>query len=307
MTSREDPDLSIEARHLLWAARETGVLEALMRSAGTPAEVADETGVTERAARISAEAMADLGFLSRVDGEYEPTNRALGFLATRDVRSVGSVPHALDLLSCYRDLPETMRSGRLPDRPDDWTANDLGAHDDTDEATVRAAVTAAVRATEDVDTALDLCGGSGVYARELAARGLDVTLLDGADVIERVTPMLAPTDVTCETGSLGDVDDEWDLIFAADFLWSLSCSEAEMLLRAAADALAPGGTLVLVEPLRARSDAAVSTAVRALATGHGDCYAEADIRGWCVDAGLHAVDVAGVPGTPFSAVAASRE
>ena len=63
-----------EERLLLWAAREAGVLDALLTEAGSSKEVADATGITERAAEITIEALAEYGYFERVGGSYEPTN-----------------------------------------------------------------------------------------------------------------------------------------------------------------------------------------------------------------------------------------
>ena len=100
---------------LLRAARETGVLDALVSAADTPTEVADQAGVTERAAAATVGALVDLGFLEWVGGGVEPTNRMLGFVTKTDVRSIGSLPRELDVADALVDLPGTMRSGERPE------------------------------------------------------------------------------------------------------------------------------------------------------------------------------------------------
>ncbi|MFC7081499.1 hypothetical protein [Halorussus caseinilyticus] len=162
-----------------------GVLEAVTTDAETPAEVADETGVTERAARIVLEAMAELGYLEAVGGRaadgddrtdirYEITNRALGFVAKADVRSVGPVPHALDCVDRWIRLPETMKSGEPPApeaTSEDWTTNFVGAMATVDDAAVRASVTAAVHRNPDAERVLDAGGGPGSSRRSSSGGG----------------------------------------------------------------------------------------------------------------------------------------
>lgn len=198
-------------RRLLWAAREAGVLDAVLGEAGTPPAVAAAAGVTEKAAAVTIEVLADAGFLARVGDEYEPTNRALGLFAKRDLRSIGRLPHAVDVEGCWARLPETMATGEAPPRPADWLRNRLGADAATDESVVRARVTAAVRALHGPDGAgardgttgadgqprvLDVAGGSGVHAREFVARGFDARLQDAPAAIEAVEPLLAGTAVS---------------------------------------------------------------------------------------------------------------
>lgn len=300
-------DLPRETLFLLWAARETGVLDALAASAGTPAAVAEGTGVTPEAAETVVSALVDSGYLRRVGDEYEFTNRALGFLAKRDLRSIGPLPGALDDLDALVRLPETMRTGEPPERPPDRTRNRLGADLAADEAAVRARVTAAVREHPAATDALVLAGGSGVHAREFAARGLDVTLLDGPDVIAAVEPLLAPTDVSLVAGSLADVAERFDLVFGLGLCTELEAAEAEPTVAALADRLRPDGRLVLVETLADGSRAAVAAEARALAFGTGSgTHADADYREWFAAAGLTDVRVAPVPGTDRTTVTGRR-
>lgn len=306
MPTRERGGVGTESRLALWAARETGVLDALVERAGTPEEVVAETEVTPEAASVMVGVLADLGFLTEVDGEYEPTTRALGLLAKRDVRSVGSVPHALDEVGELVDLPTTMVTGVPPERGDDWTANALGAHAATDEALVRAAVTAAVRAAPAAERVVDLCGGSGVYAAEFAAHDRAVTLVDSPEVVDRVRPLYERTDVAVHAGSPASLGGSFDLAFAADAATAMDPVEAVALVAAAADALDDAGTLVLVETLADGSEAATAADIRGLASGHGGAHEAADYREWLSDAGFADVDVERVPGTPLYAVVGHR-
>ncbi|MFB6154450.1 MAG: class I SAM-dependent methyltransferase [Haloferacaceae archaeon] len=334
MPTRDRLDTDTDGLFLLWAARRTGVLDALTRHAGTAAEVADATDVSERAARIAVRTLADLGFLERVDGgesartdrsdgtergdaEYEITNRALGFLAKRDVRSIGRLPHALDELESLTALPETMVRGTPPAPSDDHLRNRLGAHYATDESVVRACVTAAVHERPDAGLVFDVAGGAGVYAVEFARRGYETTLVDDPAAIDVVEPLLSKRNVSLAAGAPddlpaggGDASESGgtspDLVFAGDLTHRLSPAENRAFLGAAHDALAPDGALVLTDAVRGRSEAATRVAVTALASGDGDAYDEATYRDWLADAGFRDVRVSDVPGTDRQAVAGHR-
>ncbi|SEP20309.1 Methyltransferase domain-containing protein [Halogranum amylolyticum] len=318
MPTQDRERLPTEQLLLLWAARRSGALDALLESAGTPADVAETADVTLHAARVTVGALEAMGFLERVGTEYEITNRALGFLAKRDVRSIGRLPHALDLLDLSTELPETMATGSSPERPPNWTRNRLGAHAATDEADVRACVTAAVREYPGTPPArvLDVAGGSGVYAREFVARGFDVTLVDDRETVDVVSPLLAPTSVDLVATDLPSLAalgsdgasspvEQVDLVFGVDVLRRFAARENESLVAETADVLAPGGTLVLADVFDGqRADAAetVRIAVEALATGDGGLYDERTVRAWFEDAGLVDVAVRSVPGTDRRAV-----
>jgi SAM-dependent methyltransferase len=310
MPTRDGSSLDAEELFVLWAARRSGVLEALLDAAGTPEAVAREAAVTERAARVVVESLADLGYLRRVGDEYEITNRALGFLAKRDVRSVGRLPHAVDQFDYWTALPETMRTGEAPDPPEEWTRNRLGAHAATDEARVRARVTAAVREAPTTERVLDVCGASGAYATEFAARGFETTLVDEPAAVDAAAPMLAHRDVRTVAADVPDAADfgtgGFDLAFAVDATSRFDPEENRTLLSAAFDALEPGGTLVLVDVLCDGSRAAVGARVRALGVGRGDAYSEKTYRSWLDAAGFVDATVRSVPGDDRSAVVARR-
>ena len=308
MPTAGDADLDAPALALLWAARETGLLAALLREPGGASEAAGSAGVTDRSARIVVDALVELGFLQRVDGAVEPTNRALGLLTTRDLRSIGSVPAALDRVGAYAALPETMQSGAPPTSHDDHVRHRLGAAESLDDATVEATVDAALAANPDAQRALTVADAPGRHARALAERGVDVTLLDGPAEVDAAAPLLESTDVTLTTDSLAEVAAEsFDLVMVVDGAWRQSSAENRWTVDAAADAIAPDGAVVLVEPLRDRSTAAVEVATRALAAGTGRPYTEAEIREWFDDAGLVGVETSDVPGTPYQAVTGRRE
>ncbi|WP_128477351.1 class I SAM-dependent methyltransferase [Halorussus pelagicus] len=328
---------------LLWAARETGVLEAVTTDAETPAAVADATGVTERAARIVIEAMAELGYLEAVgdagsvadgpdavgdagsvaDGpdasdddrnhvRYEITNRALGFVAKADVRSIGSVPHALDCVDRWIRLPETMETGE-PSAPEtaseDWTPNFVGAMANVDDAAVRASVTAAVHRNPDAERVLDAGGGPGVFAKEFVRRGFDVTLIDRPEVIDIDRRFLEHEPIELVAGDVTEdlPDDEFDLVFCSRVAHGLSPDENRQFLANAYDALEPDGAVVLTDRVRGRADDAALFGAHMLAqTAAGDTYTEDQFRAWLRDAGFEDVEVRDVPGLDRQVIAGRR-
>jgi len=309
MPTRDRTGLDTETLLLLRAARRTGVIDALTESAGTAAAVAAATDLEEATARVVVRTLADLGFLERVGDEYEITNRALGFLAKRDLRSIGRLPHALDDLEYLAALPETMATGDPPAVDGDALRNRLGAHAATDDAVVRACVTAAVHARPDADAVADVAGRSGVYAREFARRGYDVTLVEEPDVLDAVEPSLAHEDVALAAGTpsgLPAAVDGVDLAFAADLTHRLTAEENRAFVAAVGDALSPAGVLVLTDAIRGRSTAAPRVAATELARGRGDAHDEASYRAWLADAGFESVRVREVPGTDLQAVVGRR-
>lgn len=300
---------------LLRAARETGVLDAVTTEAETAPAVAEAAGVTERSARIALDAMVELGYLEVVgrddEGEprYEITNRALGFVAKRDVRSIGPVPHTLDCVERWIRLPETMESGEVPDLPlADWTTNFAGAMASVDDAAVRAGVTAAVHRTPDAERVLDVGGGPGRFAKEFVRRGFDVTLLDRPKVVDIDRRFLEHEPIELVAGdATDDLPEGFDLVFCSRVAHGLGPDENRRLLANAYDALDPGGAVVLLDRVRGRADDAALFGAHMLAqTERGDTYTEAQFTEWLREAGFEGVEVRDVPGIDQQVIAGRR-
>ena len=285
-------DASTRELLLLAFARRHGVLDALTTDAGTPEAVADATDTDPAVAEAVTTALAARGFLERVGEEYEPMNRLLGFLTKTDVRSIGSLPATLDAIDAWTDHdtdPERARANRLGEQ---WAR---------DEQTVRAAVTAAVRAAPDAERVVCLRDGPGRHAREFAARGYDATILESTARGDRVAPLLAPTEVRLETGGCDTVP-QTDLVFAAELLARSDDERARRWLAAAGEA-AP--TVVCIEPVRDRSADGALLDVEHRLRDDGRVRPESALRSLFADADL-ACAPADIPGTEAVALVGRR-
>ncbi|USZ71358.1 methyltransferase domain-containing protein [Natronosalvus halobius] len=299
---------SLELCLLLRAARETGALEALMTTAETPTDLASETGLTERAAETLVAVLEAEGFLEAVDGAHEPTNRSLGFLTKTDARSIGSLPATLDRLDRGLETDWLLTDDR-PTATDTQRRNRLGREAAADEARTRALVTAAIRVAPETQRVLEVGGAPGTRAVEFARRGVDATLYDESESVADSEAILVrePVDVLegPVPGGLSEALEEvdgFDLIVAVDQLSRLDPAANETLVDAAADALEPGGWLVVAERLEgpAATQAAVETV---LETTAGRIYPTDRYREWFERAGLGRWTVESVPGTAYAVLA----
>ena len=248
MPTRDVGDGDYRERLLCHAARRTGVLDALATTTGTAEGVADEADIDPHAADLLVEALADRGFLEPVGGEYQPTNRMLGFLTKTDVRSIGRLPYELDRLDAWLAFPETAR-GESPPRSADWTCNELGARAARPEAWVRAAVTAALREASAADTVTVVGDAPGPHAVEFATRGLDVTLVDTPERLDASRAGLEHEAVDLHAGDPTDPNDPLpaaDLVAGVGVLHRLDPEGVDATLRKAREA-AP--VCAFVEPV----------------------------------------------------------
>jgi SAM-dependent methyltransferase len=293
---------------LLRACRDTGVIAALLDAPKPPETVAEETGITERAARTTLATLADLGYASESGGEYRATERLQGFDPETPVTERGMLPHRLDILENYLDLPELMRTGEYPEPDAEDLENYVAGMATIDERVVRGAVTAAEHAHPRPERVLDVGGGIGLFAREFARRGASVTLLDNPAVIDLAEPRLEGTGIELRGGdAVASLPEGFDLAFCGRLTVSMSHEENEQLFANLFDALEPGGTVACMEYVRDRSDVGPLFGFHMLTMSPtGNTYTADQYRTWLTDAGFENVSIDPVVGTDFQLVTGHR-
>jgi hypothetical protein len=294
-----DERAAVEWRELalLWAARRCGALDALATTAGTPEGVADESDIDPAGAERLVAALEAEGFLTHVDGEYEPTNRLLGFLTKTDLRSIGRLPAELDAFDRWVALPETL-AGADPPEPADALRNELGRERAADAARVRSEVTTTVHAAPDGDRVVVVGDGGGSRAVEFAERGWSATLYDTPERIEAVKPLLARESVDLQAGDPTDAAlPPCDLVVGIGVLQRYDAEDAREIVAAATKA-AP--VAVFVDAFQGVTDAAALEDIDRLASGRGAAHDAAAVRSWLAD-GYGEVHIEAVPSSPYSA------
>jgi SAM-dependent methyltransferase len=136
-----------------------------------------------------------------------------------------------------------------------------------------------------------------------------VTLVESPEALDVAGPSLAGRDVeTVATGRVTAVPtDDVDLATLVGVLQRHSPGTNRATLESVRGALAPGGVVVVLEPLRDRSTAGRRVAVERLAVGRGDAYAAEQVEGWLREAGFADPETRDVPGTAVQAVVGRRE
>ena len=159
----------------------------------------------------------------------------------------------------------------------------------------------------DVRHLMDVGGGSGVFAAEVAARyrGLDVSVLDLPEVIPDARQRLAlqglESRITCRSGSFreGPLPDGADAISLSRVLYDHDDATVADLLAKVHAALPPGGRLIVSEPMSGgvRPDAAcdVYFAFYTMAMGTGRTRSAKTIGDICRAAGFERVQIPRAP------------
>jgi SAM-dependent methyltransferase len=143
--------------------------------------------------------------------------------------------------------------------------------------------------------ALDLGGGPGQYALELARRGLDVTLQDQAPAVQWVEQRgeLAAAGVARFTGDFFETfpDRPFDLVFCSGVVYTYGPDDVVELYRRARVAIAPGGALAVHTFVRGDVPLAPIFAVQMLGSRRGgDTHSLDEHREWLRHAGYSRVE-----------------
>jgi SAM-dependent methyltransferase len=308
------------------AAQRAGLLTALLEAPRTPEEFAAALGLDPAATRLVLNVLTHCGAAVHDAGRYD----ASAALRDRARNAPGGVGLHLALLD---HIPELLAEGK-PLLAMDGTLEERGRH----YAQVAAglgrwypAAAAELAAALDAEPyrsrwrtgeVLDLGAGSGVWSLAIARRRPDahVTAVDLPPVIEglraNAEDLGLGSRVTPVGGSYfgeGLPVGSCDVAIVANVLHLETPSDAERLVRRAAAAVRPGGTVVVVDILgsgRYETDAtrAMYALFLAARTAHGRMYDRAEAEGWLAAAGLTDTRPVELPSAPphFTCLAALR-
>lgn len=245
------------AKHL-FAASELGLFEALADSPATLGALADRTGLTRRAARISADAMVALGLLAR-DGEtYRNADAAEAFLAGRAGADLRPFLRFWDRISypAWADLAHAL--GRGPRQEIFAMDDELQEVASAGIEAVLAGPAAALATVYDFaphHRLLDVGGGTGSWSIAVARSHphLDATVIDlpvvAAIAAERVAAAgLAPqVDVIARDVKQSRIPGGYDAFLVANLVHYWSPEDNQRLLRRVRAAAEPGACLLLAD------------------------------------------------------------
>ena len=309
------------AKHL-FAASELGLFEALAESPATLDALAARTGLTRRAARISADAMVALGLLERTGDEYRNGGVASCFLAGESPSDLRPLLRFWDQISypTWANLAQALARG---------PAREVFELDDDQQRIVSAGIEAvlagpAAALAEAVDFAphtrlLDVGGGTGSWSIAVTERHphLRATVVDlpavvsiangrirAAGLAERIDALAV--DVMAEPLPPGH-----DVFLVANLVHYWSPEGNLALLRKIRAAAPIGGRLLLAdfwtdpthtEPVHA----ALMAGEFAVHVRDGDVYSVHEVRDWLPQAGWEFVAHVPLAGPQSLVVAEAR-
>ena len=304
----------MSAKHL-FAANELGLFEALGDSPATLEALAARTGLTPRAARISADAMVALGLLERDGDTYRNSEAAAAYLTGATPADLRPFLRFWDRLSypTWTGLADALASG--PSREMTEMAElseELQRIASEGIDAVLSGPSRALAASVDFSShqrLVDVGGGTGSWTIAIAERHphLQATVLDLPSVVpfarQRIERAALSSRITAEAADVmvGDLAEEYDVFLVANLVHYWTPEDNRALLSRLRRAASPGARLLLAdfwtnpthtEPVHA----ALMAGEFAVHVRDGDVYSVDEIRSWLPETGWRFVDHAPLAG-----------
>ena len=213
----------------------------------------------------------------------------------------GYLPHTLNKLSAWLELPQIIKREKTGRRKPDNISTFMNAMASTPETDVHEIVSRCLDKKKDAKTVLDLGGGPGKYSKVFVNRGLKAVLLATPEAIDYVSSEFGLADIRNLTLKKADfTEDEFvnkfeemfDIVFMGNITHIYSEDANRSLLMRIGRLLNKGGMVAIEDFVRARSPYAEMFAVNMLAnTEGGGTWTEEQYRKWLKDAGFSNIEV----------------
>lgn len=284
---------------ILLTAFELDLFSALDHTTRTSAEVAQRLDTDPRATDRLMNALAAMGFLTKTGEVFANTEASRKWLVKDSPDYLSALFHSANLYDRWSDLTAAVyRGSRLRDRPRDGDQLRHFIEAMHNRGQRSAAKVVAAMELSGVRRALDVGGGSGIYAMALCQRApeLTATVFDLPEVVALTAEYVAAAGLSRRIDTRAgdfltdDLGQGYDLVFISAIVHMLSPEENRQLLTKAVAALNPGGQVAVqdfvMDPSRTRPLFGAVFALNMLVnTRGGDVYTEAEIVDWLRQAG----------------------
>lgn len=314
------------------AAVRLGVFDALDQGPLSAAELANRLGTDERGTAALLEALTSLGYVRRRGDRYANAPTASRWLTKERAPDFVEATQFLEMAAfdLWADLEQAVRTGRSVRPIYDWLEDDPQRSAAFQVWTRWIAATAAPEIVRRVplpaaaQRLIDVGGGHGRYAAEYcrAYAGLSAVVFDLPTALRSAEDLLGEPDlagrISLQPGDfLGDdLGHGFDVALLINIIHGLSEEENRRLIGRVAQALSPGGMIVIAEQFAGRAPGPAVHAIQRLldlnyhlAMG-GRTYRYSDTSGWLTDAGFarpRRINLRSTPGTSLAVAARHGE
>jgi SAM-dependent methyltransferase len=289
---------------IILTAHELNIFTILKEGPLTSQVVAKAAGANERATDRLMNALVPIGLLKKSGSQFSNSDFSTRFMIKGQPTYMGGTTHLVHLWKSWSTLTEAVKAGTsvavkqpIGERDESWLESFIAAMHSR--GIQQAKEIAAVLDLSETRQVLDIGGGSGAFTFEFirenpAIRG---TIFDLPNVIPITQHYISREGFNGSVTTLaGDylkdkLGYDYDLVFVSAVLHINSPEENRMLVNKCAEALNPGGQLVILDHImtedRTGPAAGAFFALNMLVgTEKGDTYTEKEIKTWMQAAGF---------------------
>ncbi len=311
------------AARTLMAGVRLGLYAALTEGPATAEALAERLQLSPEGTRTLLEALISCEAVKRKRGRYELDDRARRWLDPRSPQYMGAfLEFNYSQWDWWSQLEQVVRTGQAVDihdfAPEDprWRDYIHAMHQLARLAAPE--VAGAISLPRGARHVLDLGGAHGWFAAELCQRhrGLKATVLDLEGSVRIGREIIAAAGlshvVNHREGNVltADLEGPYDGVLVFQVMHHLSPAQNVALLRRVRSALAPKGTLAVLEYLREDTEAPPSSAaligLHYFLTSKAAAYSSAEVEGFLEDAGFRVTRAQAVRHLPLQTLILAR-
>ena len=289
---------------IILTAHELDLFTLLKEGPLTSTAIVKKIGTNERATDRLMNALVPIGLLKKSGGQFSNTDFSTRFLIKGQPSYMGGLDHQVHLWKTWSTLTEAVKAGTsimmkqsIDEREEAWLESFIAAMHTR--GIQQAKEIAAVLDLSQTKSILDIGGGSGAFTFEFIRENPSIkgTIFDLPNVIPITKKYIEREGFAKSVSTItGDyLKDkfgyDYDLILVSAVLHINSPDENKMLLNKCAEALSPGGQLVILDHImtddRTGPAAGAFFALNMLVgTEKGDTYTEKEIKSWMQNVGF---------------------
>lgn len=292
---------TFQQSRIILSAYELDLFSIIGSRPKTSQHIANTAETDERATDRLLNALVAIGLLEKENGLFRNTGFSEKYLDKNSPDFLYGYFHTLNMWNTWTGLTDTVKSGKCKNRKEKnnplWTKNFIAAMHER--AQLQASDVVSKIVVNRAGKILDIGGGSGAYSFAFLRqnKAVTATVFDLAEVIEETRMYANEAGLGHRMNYLaGDYHKDpfgegYDLIFMSAIVHINSSEENVRLVAKCAEALNPGGMIVIQDhvmaPDRTTPAAGAFFALNMLvSTERGDTYTGQEIISWMEQAGL---------------------
>ncbi|MEO8167492.1 MAG: methyltransferase [bacterium] len=276
------------------------LFEALATGGRTVIQLADVTGLNEKAIRLMADSFVAGGYLTRSEDVYILSGEGKKWLIKSSPAYIGNlVAYFETLYARWEHFEYSLEHGR-PERAyfDGFTDNDwkVYVYGMADLARLLLNEVGPKLALHDPKSLLDIGGSHGLYAMECCRRypSIQATIMDFAPALQHACEIAAAEKMSGQINFLeGDFKNNrlppnQDCVLLFNIVHGFDEKENQKLIERTHEALTPGGKLFILDQMKSSKQASGLAAFVPLMVGlnllneiGGNVYDMAEVKRWC--------------------------